>query len=240
MSNDFSRLSPFIVNPEVLAAIRPMRLDDCHAVGMLHLRAMGHSLWARLGLSFLETLYAQLLKNPLFIAYVYEEDRDIGGFVAGTSDSNRLFSTTLRYSWYRLIIPVLSGLLRHPSLIVHLVRTHTYFARSDNAGASIKAESLFCSFKPNLRGTRISGHINKVLFERMLSLGITKVKITTEVDNEGANRQLRSWGFCALKQFEFYGKPMVTYTLDLPGHPRLQMPADKANQSAESTPVTAG
>lgn len=238
MSSDFSQLTPFPVSPEVLAAIRPMQSGDCRAVGLLHLRAMGNSLWAKLGLSFLATLYAQLLQNPLFIAYVYEEDGEIGGFVAGTSDSSRLFSSTLRHSWPRLLVPVLSGLLRHPSLIIHIVRTYTYFARSDSTETNTKAESLFCSFKPHLRGKRIAGHINKVLFEHMLRLGITKIKITTETDNAGANRQLRSWGFSALKQFRFYGKSMVTYTLDLPGHPRLQMPAAETADSVAPTIVT--
>ena len=46
--------------------------------------------------------------------------------------------------------------------------------------------------------------------------GHDAVQITTEVDNEGANRQLQSWGFVDCGRFTFYGKEMVTYVLDLP------------------------
>ncbi len=84
------------------------------------------------------------------------------------------------------------------------------------------AESLFCSFEPHLRGRRISGHINKVLFDELLARGHQRVKITTEVDNKGANRQLTSWGFEDSARFEFYGKPMVRYELDLVESPRVE------------------
>jgi hypothetical protein len=45
--------------------------------------------------------------------------------------------------------------------------------------------------------------------------------VTTEVDNEGANRQLKSWGFLDCGRFQFYGKHMVTYVLDLEASPRV-------------------
>ena len=47
------------------------------------------------------------------------------------------------------------------------------------------------------------------------------MKITTEVDNEGANRQLRT-GLCRLWTLHFYDKDMVTYVLDLQSSPRVE------------------
>ena len=83
------------------------------------------------------------------------------------------------------------------------------------------AESLFCSFEPALRGKRISGHVNKVLFDDFLARGFRYAKVTTEVDNTGANRQLKSWGFEAGGRFRFYSKEMVRYLLDLEASPRV-------------------
>jgi len=48
------------------------------------------------------------------------------------------------------------------------------------------------------------------------------VKITTETDNEGANRQLRSWGFEDRGTFRFYGKEMRVFVLDLLTSPRVE------------------
>ena len=68
----------------------------------------------------------------------------------------------------------------------------------------------------------MSGHINKVLFDDLLARGHSKVKVTTEADNEGANRQLRSWGFEEQGSFAFYGKDMVRYVLDLEKSQRVE------------------
>ena len=48
------------------------------------------------------------------------------------------------------------------------------------------------------------------------------MKITTEVSNEGANRQLKSWGFAERGRFRFYGKDMITYVLDLHASDRVE------------------
>lgn len=220
MKEPFARLRPFPVDPRVLAAIRPMTAGDAPAVAALHRAAMGRSLWARLGAPFLEALYRELLRQDRFRAFVYEEEGRVGGFIAGASDSRGLFARTLARGWPRLVGPLLLGLLRCPSALLPLLATPLYFARS-LPGDEIPAESFFCSFEPALRGTRVSGHINKVLFEQFLREGHERVKVTTEVDNEGANRQLPSWGFREHGRFRFYGKPMITYVLDLRDHPRL-------------------
>ncbi len=197
-----------------------MGQEDVPEVADLHRAAMGRSLWARLGPAFLRALYRELLRQPPFLAFVYVQDGRVLGFIAGATDSGGLFSRTLIGGWPRLLGPLLRALLARPSTLVPLLATPLYFARS-HPGDEIPAESLFCSFVPDLRGTRVSGEINRVFFRHLLNLGHRRVKITTEVDNQGANRQLSSWGFQARGRFRFYGKSMVTYVLDLPGHPRL-------------------
>lgn len=217
-------LRPFPVDPQVMERIRPMEHGDVPAVAALHRAAMGRSLWARLGLPFLDALYAALLRDSRFLAFVYEEDGRIRGFIAGTTDSARLFGDTLRRAAGSLVGPVLRGIARDPSVVIPLLGTATYFRRSspDPSVEAISAESFFCSFEPDLRGTRVSGHINKVLFDELLARGHEHVKVTTEVDNPGSNRQLPSWGFVPRGRFRYYGKDMVVYVLHLPSCPRVQ------------------
>ena len=102
--------------------------------------------------------------------------------------------------------------------------TPFYFFRSTphKDRANIKAESLFCSFKPRLRGTRTAGHINKVLFQHFLRAGCRYIKITTETDNEASLRQLSHWGFTIEEEFSFYGKNMYALVMDLSANPRLR------------------
>lgn len=217
------RPRPFTVDPEVMAAIRPMQFRDAPRVAELHHAAMGNSLWAQLGLGFLTALYKQLMDSHRFLAFVYVEDGRVRGFIAGSSDPEAMFSETFRKSWL-LLGPAALPALRKPPVLKKLLETARYFRASGNEdiGLPVQAESLFCSFEPNLRGKRISGHINKVLFDDLLARGHRYVKVTTEVDNEGANRQLRSWGFEDLHRFRFYGKDMVTYVLDLEASDRVE------------------
>ena len=209
---------PFNVNGEVMANIRPMLALDTSEVARLHHAAMGKSMWALLGIGFLQALYASLIDDDRFLGFVYEEDGEIGGFIAGSQNTNQMLRSTMNRAWPILAIKAFPRVLR-PSVVMRIWQTHRY---TDISGAEDLPESLFCSFKPSLRGKRISGHINKVLFDELLARGHAAVKVTTETDNEGANRQLTSWGFVNKGHFDFYGKEMVLYVLDLTTSDRVE------------------
>lgn len=211
---------PFIVNPDVIRNIRPMRWTDVPRVAELHFLAMGNSLWAQLGQGFLREIYRSLLCTPQFIAFVYEEEDNVEGFIAGSTDTEAMMKSAFRQRTSRLALRTILG-LRNPVVIKRLLETPRYFQQSTPQN-TIPAESLFCSFTPKLRGKRISGHINKVLFDTLAHLGHLEIKITTEVDNVGANRQLQSWGFENRSTFQFYHKEMVLYVLNLEQSDRVE------------------
>lgn len=213
-------LKPFPVDAEVMASIRPMQFRDARRVAELHHAAMGNSLWARLGVPFLQQLYQALVDCPFFLGFVYVEDGHVRGFIAGSTDTAKMYRHIAKHRFAFLAPAAAWGLLRQPAVGVPLLQTARYFGVS--GADDVPGESLFCSFEPDLRGKRVSGHINKVLFDELAGRGHRQVKITTEVDNEGANRQLTSWGFRDAHRFRFYGKDMVTYVLDLVGHPRVR------------------
>lgn len=210
------KLSPFPVDQETLNRIRPLQARDVPHVARLHRAAMGDSLWARLGDGFLTRLYQGLLTHPAFRGFVYEEDGRPRGFIAGSLDGRAMFRSVFLRRGPALALTIVPALLKDPALARLLLQTFSYFGRSGVGGTeNIKAESLFCSFEPDLRGKRIAGLINKVLFDEIAAAGHRHVKITTEDNNRGAVRQLSSWGFEEAGRFDFYGKRMITWRLDL-------------------------
>ena len=217
------KVRPLEIDPEVMASIRPLVFHDAEAVARLHHAAMGDSTWARLGEGFLTVLYQNLVNTPRFIGFVYRENGRIRGFIAGSTDPDLMMARVLRKAWFLLAPAAFPRALR-PSTLKKLLQTPQYKKVSDGVElpADVPAESLFCSFEEDLRGKRVAGAINKVLFDDLLSRGHRHVKVTTEVTNEGANRQLRSWGFADCGRFRFYGKDMVTYVLDLEASPRVE------------------
>ncbi|MGB0638063.1 MAG: hypothetical protein ACPGTU_01950 [Myxococcota bacterium] len=204
-------LRPFTPDPEVMGRIRAMQATDADAVARLHFAAMGNSTWAQLGERFLRCLYTVLIDDERFLGFVYQEDNNIRGFIAGSQHTDTMFTACFQRAWPVLAMAAFPRALR-PKVLSKLIETRRY---NDASGGDEYAESLFCSFEPNLRGKRVSGHINKVLFDDLLARGHTHVKVTTEVDNEAANRQLTSWGFEDKERFTFYGKEMVKYILNL-------------------------
>lgn len=204
-----------------MASIRPMRPDDVRRVAFLHSEAMGDSLWAQLGERFLRNLYRALLKTPQFVAFVYEDANQIEGFIAGSTETNSMMRQALFSNLPRLTLSGILG-LKSWSVAQKLLETSSYFRNSsEELQVDIPAESLFCSFTVATRGKRISGHINKVLFDTLAAMGHPAIKITTETNNEGANRQLLSWGFESQGHFVFYGKEMLCYTLQFSNSDRV-------------------
>ena len=209
----------FELDPQIMERIRPMQYRDAERVAELHCAAMGNSLWARLGPSFLGVLYRALVDSRYFLAFVYVEENEVRGFIAGSSDTSAMYRDVLKRRMMFVGPALALGVLRHPGVGLKLLETARYFGAS--GAEDVTAESLFCSFVPDLRGKRVSKHINKVLFDELYARGHERVKVSTEIDNEGANRQLRSWGFDERGRFRFYGKDMVTYVLDLATSPRV-------------------
>jgi len=225
-------VSPFPVDPELLSRIRRMRPGDEEAVAALHFAAMGDSLWARLGVDFLRTLYSALIGSPEFLGYVYEEGGRIRGFIAGTTDGKRLMRSAMKRRGLAIAFAALKGAWLKPGLALRAMGTFGYFAKSRVPGLeNVTAESMFCSFEPELRGKRISGLINKVLFDDLAFRGHHYVKITTEADNEGAIRQLTNWGFAQAGRFRFYGKEMIAWRLDLSASDRIE-PVSRVREDA--------
>lgn len=229
-----AKLSPFDVDPELLDHMHAMGPEHLEDVCRLHEAAMGNSLWARLGRRFLSAVYAGLVQHDDFIGFVYEEGGRVRGFIAGTTDGPRMLRQVMRRRFIRLAWATALGVLRRPRAMLPILETLCYFRRSAPAGVEgVTAESMFCSFEPELRGRRISGLINKLLFDELAARGHDHVKVTTEADNAGAVRQLSSWGFEQVGRFTFYGKEMIVWVLDLTTCERIQRPARTSTTAAQ-------
>ena len=211
---------PLPVDAAVLARIVPMLAVHAEQVAALHAADMGDSLWARLGPRFLRTLYRLLIDEEGFLGFVYQHEGRVQGFIAGSTDTDAMMGRLFRRAGFLLAPAAFPAALR-PATARRLLDTPRYGQVSAVDGADVRAESLFCTVEPPLRGHKVAGLLNLVLFEELLSRGHAAVKVTTELANAGARRQLRSWGFAERGTFRFYGKDMVVTTLPLRDHPRL-------------------
>ncbi len=218
-----NEIQPLKYDPAWLDDIRSMDQSDVRDVARMHASGMGDTLWGKLGEAFLERIYSAMIGDKDFVGFVYVENDQVAGFIAGSANGPEMMRRVRKMSFFALASAAIKGALKNPGVIPRLAATPFYFRRSDpKLGMQVRAESYFCYFEKHLRGKRISGLINKVLFDELLARGHKFVKITTEADNEGSNRQLASWGFEKRGSFRFYGKDMVVYVLDLIESPRVE------------------
>jgi len=213
--------SPYKIDPERMRAIRRMESRDISDVARMHRSSMGRSLWGRMGLGFLRRMYAALLDQPEFLAFVYEKDGRVVGFIAGTSNGPTLMRQVLYTHPRQLGVGWLRAAVRHPRSALRVIAGLGYFGIS-KPGEEVIAESFFCSFEKPFQRTGAAGHINKVLFDELAWLGHSKVKVTIDSDNKAALEQLRSWHFEEHGSFEFYGKWMTVLVLDLKNSARVE------------------
>ena len=122
-----SARKPFPVDPAVMDAIRPMQFRDAERVATLHHAAMGDSLWAKLGIRFLTALYQSLVNDPRFLAFVYVEDHEVQGFIAGSTDPDAMMAATLKRAWFLLGPAALPG-LSNPRVLRRLIETPLYLS----------------------------------------------------------------------------------------------------------------
>ena len=126
-----NQLRPFEPNIEVLKRIRPMCEADVRRVAELHHQAMGKSLWGQLGQRFLREIYRGMLRTPSFLGFVYEEQGQIEGFIAGSEDTATMMKQVFLTRFHRLSVAGVLG-LRNPAVIKHLLETPFYFRNSNN------------------------------------------------------------------------------------------------------------
>ena len=139
----------------------------------MHRNAMGNSLWSQLGKHFLRELYRGLVDSPYFLGFVYEERDDEGqqkimGFIAGSTDTDRMYSGVFQRRWALLGAVALPGLIRRPWVLSRLLQTPKYsklssppdakflenlcsaasrlnFAESESQATSTRFSSMNCS-----------------------------------------------------------------------------------------------
>ena len=96
-------------------AVRKARASDVPGIVTLHQKAFSHSFLTRLGGEFLGNYYGLVLNYRAGIILVVEGQNVLEGFVCGFVDPAEFYQLMWR-SRRTFALPVLSKLVRHPSL----------------------------------------------------------------------------------------------------------------------------
>ena len=99
-----------------------MRWSDVQRVSHLHAQAMGDSLWAKLGESFLQEVYKALLCTEEALGFVYEIENSIEGFILGSTNTSEMMQSAFKQRGFQMGIGAIKG-IRNPSVLRTILET---------------------------------------------------------------------------------------------------------------------
>jgi ribosomal protein S18 acetylase RimI-like enzyme len=206
--------------------IRPLQLGDCPRVARIHVAARPGDLLPDLGVSFLTTLYAALLRNPGVVAFVYEERGEVAGFVIGCLNASRTMRGVLQRAWLPLMLKTLVRCASRPHLVLRACETLLYPKRSHSSGPELQAIAV----SPAAQGRGIGTQLVIALSHSFRAQGFAQYTVAVKAKNAQANRFYRHLDFHVIGHLRIYNEPWDVYEYVMGG---------EAPASAPPTPLTA-
>lgn len=170
--------------------IRPAQKSDAAVLATLHRQTLTGSFLAKLGLGFLESLYAFLIKKEIVI--VYTEEDFVKGFVSFSPNSSGMMKRFL-FTCPACSIKLIGVLLLSPVLLKRFIETFTApfkskTLQSPNGKVVFPvAELLSISVDPASQKSGIGVQLLRALEEQIRNKDILKYKVIAGINLEGAN-----------------------------------------------------
>jgi ribosomal protein S18 acetylase RimI-like enzyme len=197
--------------------IREMTLDDVLSVVDVHLASFTFFFLSSLGARFLRELYKSILMDETHIAFVCTNEREVLGFVAGSTHPVGFYSRALKRNWRGFVIASILPILKNPMMAIRLWRR--LIAKRGTRFDSGDALLMSVAVNPNRQGSGIGRRLVSKFLEEANSRGCATVTLTTDtLENDSTNRFYRGMKFQLSKEFiTAEGRRMNEYVYTLNG-----------------------
>jgi len=180
--------------------IREMNLSDVPSVVNVHLESFMGFFLSSLGTHFLRELYKSILMDETRIALVCTNEREVLGFVAGSTHPVGFYGRALKRNWRGFVIASIFPILKNPMMAIRILRRliAKRETRFDNGFALLMSVAV----NPNRQGNGIGRQLVSKFLEEAGSRGCLSVTLTTDaLGNDTVNRFYRSMKFQLSKEF---------------------------------------
>ena len=196
--------------------IRKATPNDLPDIIAIHQRAFTDFFLTRLGLDFLRTYYGLVLHYHSGIVLVGERQSAVQGFACGFVDPAEFYRMMWQTKW-NFALPVLSALIRQPSLVTRVLSGVQRVVRtpaSERPPRSCELSSI--AVAPESSGNGFGKALIRGFLEHAWSMDARCVYLTTDADeNDAANTFYRDAGFQQTRRFlQHKGRWMNEYVVD--------------------------
>jgi ribosomal protein S18 acetylase RimI-like enzyme len=196
--------------------VRKMTKHDIKRVVEVHMNAFEGFFLSSLGPRFLAVFYSTLIDDPTGISLVAYDERDIYGFVVGTTKPSRFYWRLIVSRSINFLFASLPSIIRNPKILPHLLRGFllpTGAARPEGWGTLL---SLAVAREGQNLGI---GHLLVINFiSEAVKKGLKKINLLTDkYNNDIVNNFYYKHDFRIDRSFKTpEGRWMNEYVLDLP------------------------
>ena len=177
-----------------------MKTGDVREVVSIHRRSFQGFFLSFLGENFLALFYNGVILSPQGLAWVYEGDKRIEGFICGAIDPSGFFRSLLKKKWRHFAFASLGAVVKRPSIIPRLLRAVRH--PSSSPGGMDKVELMSIGVDPETQSKGIGKSLVHHFLDTCRTAGVREVNLTTDRwENEKVNRFYQNLGFILKRSY---------------------------------------
>jgi ribosomal protein S18 acetylase RimI-like enzyme len=181
--------------------VRHANLDDLPGIVKIHQKAFSHFFLTRLGVDFLRNYYALVMRYRAGIILVGETPNGLQGFACGFVDPADFYRLMWR-SRGMFVVPLLSALVRHPSLAARVLDGVHRIQTPESEWPARACELSSIAVAPEAGGNGLGKALIGAFVAEARSMDAHCVYLTTDADgNDAANAFYRDSGFQHTRRF---------------------------------------
>jgi ribosomal protein S18 acetylase RimI-like enzyme len=195
--------------------VRAARIDDLPGIVDIHQKAFSHFFLTQMGGEFLRNYYALVLDYRAGIVLVGEGPDFLEGFACGFIDPAEFYQLMWR-SRRNFALPVLSALVRHPSLATKVLSGVHRIHAPEKEWPARSCELSSIAVSPETSGNGLGKVLMRAFLAQARRMDAECVYLTTDADgNDAVNAFYRDVGFKPTRRFlQRKGRWMNEYVID--------------------------
>lgn len=193
------------LNGNMMSGLKIMKLSPEHVaqVAELHVSGISTGFISSLGVDFVTSLYEAVAQSQLSFGFVAEENHEIVGFVAFTTNLGKLYKSVILRKGLHFAL-LLAGKMFSLKRIKKVFETLFYPGRIKKMNLP-SAELLAVVIAPEGRRKGLSTQLVEKGFRECRKRRIDRVKVLVGADNEPANKLYLKCGFELAGQVDNHG-----------------------------------
>lgn len=196
-------------------AIIPLTKEHASQVARLHISGISAGFISSLGEEFVAALYEAIAESPYGFGFVEEDEGEVAGFIAFTTNLKKLYKTIFLRRGLRFLFILASKLFSFQRIKKIL---ETLFYPGKVAPELPQAELLSIAISETQRGKGIAKKLVFRGLDEAAGRDIGRVKVLVADFNKVANKLYQKTGFELFSHIESHGIKSNIYVADMSGY----------------------